>query len=113
MTPQPDENYALVLSGGGVRATVFHMGLLLRLAAEERLEKVRLISTVSGGSLAAGHVFSTAGLTWPSSRFFIETILPRARLLVTERSLQGAAVFRTLLRPWKLFSSRGDCWLKH
>jgi NTE family protein len=104
--------YALVLSGGGIRAIVFHLGLLLRLAAEERLEQVSLLSTVSGGSLAAGLVFSRADLIWPSSRSFIETILPQIRLLLTARSLQAATAVRTMLRPWKLFSSRGDLFAK-
>jgi len=96
------------LSGGGVRATAFHLGLLLRLAAEGRLERVRIVSSVSGGSLAAALVYSAAGLAWPSSGAFIENVLPRARYALVEQSLQGAAVRRMLLRPWSLFGSRGD-----
>ena len=40
----------LALSGGGVRAATFHMGVLRRLAAEALLERISIISTVSGGS---------------------------------------------------------------
>ena len=45
----------LALSGGGFRATVFHLGVLARLAEESKLEEVNYLSTVSGGSLSAGH----------------------------------------------------------
>jgi len=99
--------YALALSGGGVRATVFHLGVLLRLATEERLERVTQLSTVSGGSLAAALVFG-ANRHWPSSRQFIQKVLPHARMLLTERSLQGSAALRTLARPWWLVRSRGN-----
>ena len=105
---QPKPGYALVLSGGGVRATTFHLGLLLRLAVDGRLEQVRIVSTVSGGSLAAALVYSAAGLSWPTSDSFIEHVLPRARYALVGQSLQGAAVRRTLLRPWSLFGSRGN-----
>ena len=33
-------NIALALSGGGLRATVFHLGVLARLAEEDQLEKI-------------------------------------------------------------------------
>ena len=41
---------AIALSGGGVRATVFHLGVLARLTRQSLLESVTLLSTVSGGS---------------------------------------------------------------
>ena len=41
----------LALSGGGFRATVFHLGVLDRLAAENLLESVSFMSTVSGCSI--------------------------------------------------------------
>src|SRR5437870_2598607 len=110
--PLTENRYALILSGGGLRATVFHLGLLLRLAAEARLERVSVISTVSGGSLAAGIAFSTAGLAWPSSRSFLDTTLPQAYHLLTNHSLQAEAGVRTLFQPWKIFSSRGDLFAR-
>ncbi len=39
----------LSLSGGGFRATVFHLGVLARLAEEGLMEEVTCVSTVSGG----------------------------------------------------------------
>jgi NTE family protein len=103
-----DKGYGLSLSGGGVRATVFHLGLLLRLAIEDRLERVTTISSVSGGSLAAGLVFSQAGLSWPSSREFIQSVLPAIHRTLTQSSLQGEAFWMTLLRPWMFGKSRGN-----
>jgi len=41
----------LALSGGGFRATLFHLGVLHRLAEMDLLRKVDVISTVSGGSI--------------------------------------------------------------
>ena len=40
-------NIGLALSGGGFRATVYHLGVLARLAEQDLLEKVTYISSVS------------------------------------------------------------------
>jgi NTE family protein len=45
---------ALALSGGGFRASLFHLGTLRRLAEEGWLDRVDVLSTVSGGSLLGG-----------------------------------------------------------
>jgi NTE family protein len=55
----------LGLSGGGFRATVFHLGLLARLAEEDLLEDVTFLSTVSGGSVCAGLVTPEATSSGP------------------------------------------------
>src|SRR4051812_37835725 len=52
----PDEEtrrpgLGLALSGGGFRASFFHVGVLARLAETGTLAKVEVISTVSGGSI--------------------------------------------------------------
>lgn len=39
----------IALSGGGNRAGVFHMGVLLALAKRNMLKKISFISSVSGG----------------------------------------------------------------
>ena len=59
----------IALSGGGVRAAVFHLGVLGRLAEDGLLEKIARISTVSGGTLVTGLVYSVAGNKWPTSDF--------------------------------------------
>ncbi|MEF9672493.1 patatin-like phospholipase family protein [Pseudomonas sp. PCH446] len=50
----PRSDYALALSGGGVRAMAFHLGVLKYLAEQQALERLTQISTVSGGSLLVG-----------------------------------------------------------
>jgi NTE family protein len=50
---------ALCLSGGGYRAMLFHLGALLRLNQLGYLPQLRRVSSVSGGSIAAG-VLATA-----------------------------------------------------
>jgi NTE family protein len=96
----------LALSGGGVRAAVFHLGLLGRLAADDLLEQVTFVSTVSGGSLGTGLVYSLSGNRWPTSEEYLSTIAPRARRYLTGKDLQLDAVFRLLTRPWHLFYGR-------
>jgi len=51
---------ALALSGGGFRASIFHLGVLRRLAEEKWLDKVDVISAVSGGSI----VGAFAAIRW-------------------------------------------------
>ena len=50
----PREGIALCLSGGGYRAMLFHLGALWRLNEAGFLPKLDRISSVSGGSIAAG-----------------------------------------------------------
>jgi NTE family protein len=51
---------ALALSGGGFRASIFHLGVLRRLAEAGLLGSVDVISTVSGGSIIGAY----AALRW-------------------------------------------------
>ena len=51
---------ALCLSGGGFRASLFHLGVLKRLHERDLLKRVQLISAVSGGAVAAA-VFKKYG----------------------------------------------------
>ena len=77
----------LALSGGGVRAATFHMGVLKRLAEEDLLERVSVISTVSGGSLVMAAVMTEAGMKWPSSIDFLEKVYPAIRARMTSGDL--------------------------
>jgi NTE family protein len=99
----------LALSGGGVRAAVFHAGVLLRLADEDLFEAVSAVSTVSGGTLAAALVISRAGLRWPDSMEFREEVYPRIRTLLTTTDLFSLAAvgWRGIWRyNTRLFSRR-------
>ncbi|QJD30868.1 patatin-like phospholipase family protein [Methylococcus geothermalis] len=46
-----DSKLGLALSGGGFRASLFHIGVLARLAELDLLRQVEVLSTVSGGSI--------------------------------------------------------------
>ena len=98
----------LALSGGGFRATVFHLGVLARLAEESKLEEVNYLSTVSGGSLSAGLVMALNNFTWPSSLIFKQKVLPRARRILTEVDLKGELIKRTLANIFEIADSRAD-----
>ena len=108
----------LALSGGGLRATIFHLGALTRLARQSLLEDITFISTVSGGSLLIALVHACSGNAWPGSDTFLQQTIPKARRLLTARSLDRAYFRRTFLSPWVLRDGRAvalaralqDCW---
>ena len=45
----------LALSGGGYRATIYHLGTLRKLKELNLLDKVDIISTISGGSITGAY----------------------------------------------------------
>ena len=98
----------LALSGGGIRATVFHLGILARFASQSLLENITFLSTVSGGSLAIALVWVTSGRSWPTSEIFLKQCVPEAQKLTTERNLQSAYILQTLLSPWRLVHGRAS-----
>ena len=61
----PRQGAGLCLSGGGYRAMLFHVGSLWRLNEAGRLRSLVRISSVSGGSIAAG----VLALHWKSLKF--------------------------------------------
>jgi NTE family protein len=77
----------VALSGGGVRAAVFHLGVIKRMAAENLLEQVSVASTVSGGSLVMAAIVARSGMKWPSSRQFLGEVLPALRETMTTKDL--------------------------
>ncbi|MCJ7701530.1 MAG: patatin-like phospholipase family protein [Anaerolineales bacterium] len=98
----------LALSGGGFRASIFHCGLLARLALENQLENVEILSTVSGGSLVTGLIFSENNLTWPTSDQFITDILPKVRTQFTTNGLRKPLLMRQLRKVFTIFETRAD-----
>lgn len=62
---QPVDGVGLALSGGGYRATLFHIGTLWRLNELGWLPKLTRITSVSGGSITAGIL----GLNWKKLQF--------------------------------------------
>jgi NTE family protein len=100
---------ALALSGGGIRAMVFHIGVLRHLAERGLLESVKKVSTVSGGSLLVGLLLQQNGLRWPTSEQFLSRTLPSMRKDLCTRSLQWGSV-RQLWNPgnWRFLLSRAN-----
>lgn len=99
MTSRSATPIALALSGGGVRAMVFHLGVLKLLAERQLLEHVGRVSTVSGGTLLFGLMLHETSMRWPSSAEFIASVYPRLRQRLCRRSMQWGAA-RQLLKPW-------------
>ena len=56
MPPASRTGSALCLSGGGYRAALFHLGACRRLNEWGILPNLSVISSVSGGSIFAGHL---------------------------------------------------------
>lgn len=107
--PVTNTPIALALSGGGIRAMAFHLGVLRVMAERGALEDVRRISTVSGGSLLVGLMYQEAGMQWPTSEQFLSSVYPVLRRKLCSRSLQWGAV-RQLVRPqnWRYLLSRAN-----
>lgn len=106
---RPQKPIALALSGGGIRAMVFHLGVLRHLAERGLLESVEKISTVSGGSLLVGLLLQQNDMRWPTSERFLSYSLPTLREALCARSLQWGAA-RRLLNPlnWRFLLSRAN-----
>ena len=100
---------ALALSGGGVRAAVFHLGVLRRLALDGLLERTTFLSTVSGGSLVTGLILCRNDHRWPGSEEFLEAVLPRVSECLTTATLQWSYVWRVFAAPWRL--AQGRAWI--
>jgi NTE family protein len=106
----------LCLSGGGYRAMLFHTGALWRLNELGWLPKINTISSVSGGSIAAG-VLAHA---WPKLRFsggvagnFAEEFVKPVRDLAGKR-IDVPAMLRGMLKPWRSVGEElADEYQKH
>jgi NTE family protein len=96
----------LALSGGGFRATLFHLGSLWRLNEMGYLPKLDRISSVSGGSITAGHL----ALRWGQLQFVNDVAMNFEAVIVTplrkfcERNIDGPAIGEGALLPWKRVS---------
>ncbi len=98
----------LALSGGGFRSTVFHLGVLERLAAGNLLESVNFVSTVSGGSLCVGLVYAASEFHWPTSKHYRTNALPRARDRLINTSLEQSFIWKILRSPLSMLRSRAN-----
>lgn len=91
----------LCLSGGGFRATLFHLGALRRLNELGILARddFRTISSVSGGSITAAHLAATVNwsLRYPAADW--EKFIAEPLRSFTKRDLRTGAIFKRLW-PW-------------
>jgi NTE family protein len=76
---------ALALSGGGARAMAFHLGCLRALHDLGILERVRILSTVSGGSVI-GALYAAADDPFPAFEARVRTLLARGLARPTIRT---------------------------
>ena len=87
----------LAMSGGGFRAAAFHLGVMRKLDAMGLLDKLDLVSCVSGGSIAG----ATLVADWPQPARALETLEKYLRT----RSIAVSSVIGGMLDP---FESRLD-----
>jgi len=99
--PPPQSGLALCLSGGGYRAMVFHLGAFIRLNEAGLLSKLKKVSSVSGGSIAAG----VLGLKWRSLNF-VNGIAQNLQLQVVDvvrtmasKTIDAEAIIGGILLP--------------
>ncbi|MFZ1685522.1 MAG: patatin-like phospholipase family protein [Candidatus Zixiibacteriota bacterium] len=98
----------IALSGGGVRAAAFHLGVLGFLAQMGLLGGVRFISSVSGGSLAIGLVMAATRNAWPTDEQYLHVVLPVAIRRLQHDGLAFRLLLEGLKRPWDLFNNRAN-----
>ncbi len=103
-----NKKIGLTLSGGGFRATVFHLGVMARLAELKKLEDVTFISTVSGGSLCAALVYAANDFCFPSSDEFRERVIPYARKILTTHNLEHGLIWKVLKAPLHILGTRAN-----
>lgn len=92
-------NIGIALSGGGIRATVFHLGILKWMAEQGALEEVQRISSVSGASLCIGMVYAYNNLKWPTSEEFLTKVLPTIENVLLTTDLQFSALQKLVISP--------------
>lgn len=81
----------LTLSGGGFRAAAFHLGVLRQLKARQLLDKVDLLSCVSGGSIAGAFL----ALNWHDPE-----VLDKLEHYLATRSIAVGSVIGGMLDPF-------------
>lgn len=106
---------SIALSGGGVRAMVYHLGVLKYFAEQNAFERISNISSVSGGSLLIGLIYKENNYEWPSSKDFITKIYPSIRRMLISVDIQKKLFQFIIYRPWNwnyLFSNRAKALSK-
>jgi predicted acylesterase/phospholipase RssA len=103
----------LALSGGGFRASLFHLGVIRRLEELGIMEKVSLVSAVSGGSIIAAfylcemekrlrefRIASQGGTIKPDRVKLFEAIAEEFLKAVDHNLRTRALVYAARFHPW-------------
>lgn len=86
-------HFALALSGGGFRATLFHLGVMLYLRDAGKLANIARIVSVSGGSITAAYLLAN----W--ERFLGDDAAVSSKLIdFAQKDIIGRAIGRGLRR---------------
>jgi NTE family protein len=102
LPPPQRHGIGLCLSGGGFRATLFHLGALRRLQELGVLAQLWTISSVSGGSVAAAHLATRAPSPLSLSSAEWEGRIAAPLRTLTRRNFRTPALLARLL-PWNWF----------
>lgn len=113
---KPEQGAALCLSGGGYRAMVFHIGAIWRLYETGRLQTLKRISSVSGGSITAG----VLALGWnrlmapaaPGRAVFEREFVAPLRQLAGE-TIDAESVILGIILPGKISDRIAAAYDKH
>jgi len=90
----------IALSGGGIRAAIFHLGVLKWMAENNMLEDIVRISSVSGASLGIGLIYSCNDHKWPTSSEYINDVLPKIQKVVMSKDIEIIALIKLIFSPW-------------
>lgn len=90
----------VAFSGGGIRAAIFHLGVLKWMAENNMLEDITRITSVSGGSLCIGLIYSHNNYKWPTSEEFLNIVLPKIKNVILKKDIQNIALIKLILSPW-------------
>ncbi|TIV90811.1 MAG: patatin-like phospholipase family protein, partial [Mesorhizobium sp.] len=110
------QGLGLCLSGGGYRAMLFHAGALCRLNEAGLLQEIDMVSSVSGGSIAAGLL----AVIWPRLTFatgvagnFRELYLEKI-LAFSQVFLDAPSILKGLLNPFSSAAAEvAACYERH
>lgn len=90
------EKTGLALSGGGVRAAAFHLGVLDKLNEMKILDKIDVISTVSGGSITGAYYMYHQG----DFNKFKEEMVPNLKKSIELRIIFNWRIIFAFFNPY-------------
>lgn len=96
----------LALSGGGMRAIIFHLGVLKYLAEKKLLEKINYISSVSGGSITIALMYTNNNMRWVNSEEYLTRVLPSIRRLILNEDIERRLIIKSVIDIPHIFDSK-------